>query len=217
MGSRWIDTLPEEAALALRAAMARQTFAKGQLVFAPKEAPRGLRLVEAGSAYLGLMAENGAKLTLGIVRPGGVIGHAGAFDRRATTVFVEARTALEVSFVSARALNELREIHPAIDRAMAELIVRDLRGLLNGVEELVLLPLHDRVVRCLRRLARELSPVSGERIVLDITQDELAAMTAASRPAVNAVLRKLERSGAVACGYRQLTCSAAFASRGPGV
>lgn len=195
--------------------MTRQAFPKGQLVFTPKEAPRGLRTIEAGSAYLGLIAENGARLVLGIVRPGGVIGHTGVFDSKMTTVFVEARTALEVSFVSARTLRDLRARYPAIDRAIADLIARDLRALLRCVEELVLLPLQDRIVRCLERLAREAARPkrTGAPIPLDITQNELAAMMAASRPAVNAVLRKLERRGAIELGYRRVVCAATFADR----
>jgi CRP-like cAMP-binding protein len=214
MKANWIDLLPTAAQNAIIGEMTPRAFKRGTLIYARSEAPDGLYLIRSGSAYSTLNSPHGNKLLLRIMRQSDLFGETVALDLRPAPVFVEARTRLETSFVPSRRIAAVARAFPAIERALALVASNNLRAALSALEELVLLPLQQRLQSRLASLAREAIRSGAERdCVIEITQSELAAMMGASRQAVNAALRDLELRRLIECQFRRIVCRAGMTAR----
>ena len=97
-----------------------------------------------------------------------------------------------VLVIPGRALREIVRRDPAVAlRALAQL-GETIVHLSDEMEELRFLELDERLLRLLRRRTRSLRE-------LRITHDELAQQVGATRENVSRALKRMERSGAIAC------------------
>lgn len=195
----WIDDLPSPARGELLACARRRDFAAGAQVYGLGDAPGGLFLVREGSARLYLGGADGQFLILRLCREGDLFGQTVALDGAPAPVFVEARTGLSTLFFPQAELAALQAKYPEIGAGLARQSAATVRGLMAALQEVALMPLPARTLSRLRALARDGAPAAGGARV-EITQWELTAMLAASRPALNKTLRKLERDGALRLG-----------------
>jgi len=93
----------------------------------------------------------------------------------------------------------------AMEQFVRQLIVRRLEATIDLLRDAVAVPLSQRLAR--RLLAQALSAGHGRdgiEVELRLAQADLAEMLGASRSKVNAELRRLERSGALRLGYRNV-------------
>lgn len=208
MRSNWIDALPPAPRAAVHEAMVTRRFERGVLIYSRTEAPRGLYLVRSGSVLFGLDGMNGKRLLLRIVRENGLLGEAVAYDGRTAAASAEARTALVTDMVPAHRLRALRRQYPEIETALGTQAAAGLRAVLGVLEEQALLPLYERGLHRLRRLCREEGLPTDEpnRLRLDITQSEFAAMLGVSRQATNELLSAFEAVGVVRRCFKAIEC-----------
>jgi CRP/FNR family transcriptional regulator, cyclic AMP receptor protein len=202
----WIDRLPFDARTALNEAMQPRAFPSGALIYNRTEQPNGLYRIRSGSALFQIDGANGKRLLLKIIRANELFGETVAHDGKPAPIAVEARSALHTDFIPTSQLDLLRNRYPEIDRELAAVVAQYLRATLAAIEELNLMDLRERTVARLVSLCAESGQSSNAPIRLDLTQAEFASMLGASRQATNAVLRELERAGAVERGYRHLIC-----------
>ena len=156
-------------------------------------------VVIAGRVRIGLTAEDGREVTIGMLGPGEVIGEMSMLDGgevSADATAIEDGTLLVIE--RARFLRLLRENADLCLRLMAVLCGR-LRQANATLEEMALLDLPTRLGRVLLRLGREWGNRTprGLRIEVKLSQKDLATLVGASREKVNRQLREWEEAGAV--------------------
>jgi CRP-like cAMP-binding protein len=156
---------------------------------------------------------NGNRLLLKIVRENELFGEIVAYDGKPAPIAVEARSLLSTDFIPAPQLEQLRGVHPEIDKALATVATQNLRAALAAIDELCLMDLYERAVSCLRRLCTEATESGESATRLDITQTEFASMLGASRQATNKILGQLEREKLLKRNFRNLECNLLFSQR----
>lgn len=199
MQPNWIDLLPEGPRHAMAAAMIQRSYPKGAMVYGRDEFPPGLFVIRSGSALFCLDAANGRRMLLRIVRQNELFGETVARDGKPAPISIEAREDIAVSLIPWQKLAVLKQEHPAIEAALGEVMAFHFRALLDVLIEQALLPIEERVsarLALLCRVGAEQGPEPGS-YVLEQSQAELAMMLGATRQSVNAVLGRLEASGAI--------------------
>ena len=76
---------------------------------------------------------------------------------------------------------------------------------ISVVDDLMIRDSNQRLIAVLLRLGgcRRATPTAPNAIVVDVSQEDLAAMANLSRGTANSILRKLEEAGEIAISYRQ--------------
>ena len=113
--------------------------------------------------------------------------------RTATVVALERA---ETVTLSRAVFAEARRSHPELVDVVTRLLAETVERLSQALLEAMYLGVDERVARRLVELA-EIYRSGAERIVVPITQDELAGMAGTTRPTANLVLGRLAEAGAV--------------------
>lgn len=208
MQPNWIDHLSEAPRRAMQAAMIQRTYPKGAMVYGRDEAPPGLCVVRAGSAMICLDAANGRRMLLKIVRRNEIIGETVAHDGKAAAISLEARSDLTVSIIPTHALAALKPSFPEIEIALGRVATFYVRALSAMLLEQALPTIDERVAARLALVCRVEGEPGAEpgEVVIHVSQAELAMMLCISRQSVNAVLGRLEASGAITRRFRAIEC-----------
>ena len=174
--------------------------ARGSVLLRRGDAGGVAFVIIAGRVRIGLTAEDGREVTLGMLGPGEVLGEMSMLDGgevSADATAIEDCTLLAIE--RTRFLRLLRENGDLCLRMMAVLCGR-LRQSNAALEEMALLDLPGRLARVLLRLAREWGnrTPQGTRIEVRLSQKDLAVLVGGSREKVNRQLRAWEETGAIA-------------------
>jgi CRP-like cAMP-binding protein len=110
-------------------------------------------------------------------------------------------TAVESIYFSRETFDELRQLHPSVDRFLATLFDDRLRRISARLVEALYLPAPTRVMR---RIA-ELADLFGPDRAIPLTQEDLASLAGTTRPTVNRLIREAEKAGAVRAQRGHLT------------
>lgn len=142
----------------------------------------------------------GDSVAFRVLGPGRVLGEVAALtaDRRrtATVVALEPTITLSLTFTD---FDALCRDHPAIQRSVATLLAARVRRLSDHLAEALFLPAEVRIVRRLLDLTDEYETHPGaDRVVIPLSQTDVAELAGAARPTTNRVLRALETNGVVA-------------------
>jgi CRP/FNR family transcriptional regulator, cyclic AMP receptor protein len=194
-GSALLDALDPVALAALTDRLRPRYYQRGQVLFNDGDHGDCLHLVRSGRLNVQVTTAAGQTVVLRVVHPGEVVGELALvrLDHRRTGRVV----ALEDTRTSAlyqRDFEELRQVHPAVDRflvsALCERVVR--------TSELVLDLLRPPEQRVWRRLALLAEAYGDEPIRM--SQDELAHASGTVRQTVNRVLRSGSQDGSLEVG-----------------
>jgi CRP/FNR family cyclic AMP-dependent transcriptional regulator len=147
------------------------------------------------------------EVVLALRGPGELIGEMaalGAGRRTATGVALEE---VEVGFLSAQELLSFLREHPDAGLVLIRMLVRRLA---EATQDVVDLATQDSVGRLAKRLVdlssqHGVSASEGTQIELELTQDELARWTGATRETVSRALRLMRQLGWVSTGRRTIT------------
>ena len=143
-------------------------------------------------------------MTLALVGPGQILGELGVVSRgcvrTATAVALEPCEAL--LFHRDDVLGLMTE-HPPLAEVILDIVASRLRALDRYVLDIVCLPAETRVRRRLLELADLYGGADGE-IVVQLSQEELAGISAVTRSTVNRILREETRLGVVRLGRRKI-------------
>jgi CRP/FNR family cyclic AMP-dependent transcriptional regulator len=155
------------------------------------EAAEGVHVLLAGRAKMVYEDGTGRQMTLGLIGPNDLFGHANLFDDSVCAAGVEALTACETLYMRKRAFLEC--IEGSFNAAIA--ILRSTLVRLSRADRTIatlgLLDVHGRVARLLVESAEE---IDGQWVV-KVGSEEIARSVAASREMVSRVMKRMANAG----------------------
>lgn len=175
-------------------------FDAGQAIFARGDAGTEIYLVLAGRVRLSILSLEGRELSFSHAGPGDVFGEIATLDGGARTADATAVSRVNSMTLSRAALTRLLEASPELMRAAITLLCGRIRDADLQLEGVALHRIEVRLARYFLSLVSQqhgAQPAQAPKVLLGISQGELALLLGASRPKVNAALMMLEDSGAI--------------------
>ena len=140
--------------------------------------------------------------TLAVLSPGRFFGELALLQEHHTrTATVVALEPTETVTLSRAVFAEARRSHPELVDVVNRLLAETVERLSQALLEAMYLGVDERVARRLVELA-EIYRSGAARVVVPITQDDLAGMAGTTRPTANLVLGRLAEAGRGAAGAR---------------
>ena len=189
----FLATLPEPAALRLLADAVRIDVPAGGVVYRDEERGRAI-VVLHGLLRTYLSSRDGRQVTVRYTRPGEVVGLALVVGGPAP-ISIEALTSASVVALRIDVLRTLLETDPAVARACAEELARQLFRAFDEIADQAFLGVRQRVARQLLDLAVY---ADDGTLVARASQQELADAIASGREVVSRALHELRQAGLVA-------------------
>jgi CRP-like cAMP-binding protein len=195
----WLSELSATETARLRRSALQREYRAGDMIFAPAPHPHSVYLLERGLVRIYRVSPSGTETTFGYVSPGEIFGELAAFSNRPRESFAKAVRAALVWQLRREAIRDVLAEHPGIVIAVTKQVGSRLKRIESRVEHLVFRPVRSRVAQILLELAEDFGRRERHGLVIDlaISQEELATLVGASRQAVNASLRELERESVV--------------------
>ncbi|MGB9639693.1 MAG: Crp/Fnr family transcriptional regulator [Anaerolineales bacterium] len=165
-------------------------YSKGELVFLEGDPCTGLHILESGLIKLYRISLNGREIIINILSKGSTFNEVPVFDGGLNPVNVEALEESSIWVVDAAVIREKMVEYPEFSRAVIINLTKNLRMLVNMVDQLCLCNVSER-------LARMLIQHSKEGVIEYVTQDQLAARLGTVREVIARCLRDFEKSGAI--------------------
>jgi CRP/FNR family transcriptional regulator, cyclic AMP receptor protein len=202
---RWFAGLPEPFQRGLLDAAVLRTLVVGERLFSRGDPPDGLYATLDGSIRVTGVTDAGKEVLLALAEPPGWFGEIAVFDNAPRTHDAIAHTAATVLRVPKPALEALLGATPTYWRDLGLLLASKLRLTFAALEDAIGLPLAVRLARRLLVTAGAHGEWSDRsRRVVDLRQEQLAAMLGSSRQTINTVLKDLEARGVVRVAYGQI-------------
>lgn len=195
---RWFAHLPPDMAQSLLAMALLRHLKAGEALFLRGDAPCGLYAVVRGAISIsgtGGRANDARAALLTRLEPPHWFGEISVFDGSARTHDAHAAEASTLLHVPHERLLTWLQAHPQHWHALALLLTDKLRAAFVAMEELALLPAHQRLARRLVMMAEGYGQWNTEgqsRRVIGISQEQLSLMLAISRQTTNQILKDLE-------------------------
>ena len=166
----------------------------GEVLFEQGDKGGALFAVVAGSLEISVVAQDGRKLGLAVMRPGALFGEIALFDpgnRTATATALEPSNVLRVR--NSDVLGQIRK-EPELAVDMIHLAGQRMRWMGRQVNEQVFLPVPTRLARKVLYLSPE---TTNNHAKLKLSQTELAEFVGATREAVSKTLAVWKRIGLI--------------------
>lgn len=173
----------------------------GEVVFWEGDPSKGLYIVEKGSVKLYKSSLQGRELVLQVFGDGESFNEVPVFDREPNPVNVAALEESDIWIVGAGAIRSCLGNYPEVSKAVILNLSKNLRMLVEKLEELSFYQVTNRLARLLARLPHE--QLMGKTDIR-LTRDELAARLGTVREVVARSLRELERSGAIQVSRKKI-------------
>lgn len=193
---RLLAGMPDEAQRSLLALCRRRHFRQGEVVFHDGDPGESLHLVAKGHFAVRVTTPLGDTAMLRVFQPGDCFGELAALQpapRAGTAVALEDADTMSLSHTQ---LDELRALHPGVDRLLTAALIGEVRRLAGALLEALYLPVDQRVWRRLVDLA-EIYADGGPSATVPFTQEDLAQLAGTTRPTANKVLKAGEAVGIV--------------------
>lgn len=197
-----LEPLSADARAAVLSVARRRSYGRGEVVFHEGDPADALHLVTRGHLLVQVTTAEGSRTTLNVLGPGAHVGElalsrtTAAEPRSATVLALEGAETLSLG---ATAFHEVCERFPAVTQVLVDLLAHRVRELSERLTESTSVGLDRRVYRCLLRLGDLFAPGPG-RVVVPMTQEQLADLVGGTRPSVNQVLQRLQTQGAIRLG-----------------
>lgn len=173
-------------------------YGRGEVVFREGEPAERLLLIDEGKVKLSISHPSGQELLIGVLGRGQIFGELEVIDRGPRAM--DAR-AMEDSRVYALASDDfwtMLENRPALARRLLELMARRLRRADQTSQDLVFFDATTRLARRLLELAEEHGePLEDQavRILVRVTQEEMAQMIGVTRESANRLIASFAGRG----------------------
>jgi CRP/FNR family cyclic AMP-dependent transcriptional regulator len=184
-----------------------ERYAAGQHLFVQEDDSDRIYGVISGTVEISLYSPGGQKLVANMELHHSLVGEIGALDGGSRTATAICLTPCEMVSLSRAQLFERMEGHPALARAMIELLCARLRWVSGEMGDLAFFAIE-------ARLAKRLALLSGINAAkdgwIDISQAELAEFLGATRESVNKTLNDWRSKGVIELrrgGVRVLSAS----------
>jgi CRP-like cAMP-binding protein len=192
--------LDEEDVRRLLAVARRRTFHRNEVVFHRGDPGDTLHLIAKGRFAVRFTTQLGDTATLAVMGPGEAFGELAlvSSDRHRSATIVALEPA-ETYSIGSPDVERLRREHPGVNEILIGILAARVRQLNERLVEALFVPAETRVLRRLRDLTQVYGDGS-ERVVIPLTQEDIAGLAGTSRATVNRVLRDEERRGTVELG-----------------
>jgi CRP/FNR family cyclic AMP-dependent transcriptional regulator len=200
---------------AISEAMQRVSFAPSQSIFVRGDPGNALYLVLEGRVRISILAADGRELSFAHAVPNDIFGEIAVLDGSPRSADATALSEVVAFALSRSDFNALVDRHGSLARAVIRFLCVRLREVSDHLEDIALLPIEARLARFfLNRLTQDgtRQPTGTARIMLGMSQTELALLLGASRPKVNAALMALAQAGAITRAGEAFVCDAAVLS-----
>jgi CRP/FNR family transcriptional regulator len=176
-------------------------YERGEVLFWEGDPCHGLHIIRSGSVKLFKISPQGREFIINIFEAGGTYNEVPVFDSGTNPVNVAALDTCYVWVIDPAVIHAALDRHPEMCHAVIANLSKNLRMLVNKVEELSFYQVTNRLARLISQLPEE--QLSGGN-PYRITQDQLAARLGTVREVVARSLRELQRSGAIKVRQRQI-------------
>jgi CRP/FNR family cyclic AMP-dependent transcriptional regulator len=197
----WFQSCPEVLQTALIALGRPKRLSHAEPLFLKGDPGHGLYCVLHGAVLVSNINEEGKVSVLSQVEPVQWFGEIAALDRVPRHFSAHANGDAEVLCVDGPGLEAWLNAHPLHWRHIGILVSAKLRVALDVLQEAAFLPMEQRILRRLERIATGYgSRVTPQRHV-KVPQEVIAQMMGISRQSANKALKTLEESGFIARNY----------------
>ncbi len=198
-------TTPERDAFLRRGR--RRRFPSGAALFREGERSEGVVVVLSGRIKVSFFTDEGREIVLSVRGAGDLLGELSTIDGEPRSATGTALGPVEALLVGAQDFAAILEEHPRVSVVLLQMMSRRMREATRRRIEYGAFDTLGRVASRLVELADQYGEASatGVRIILPLTQVELAGWVGASREAVSKALRTLRQRGAVETHRRGIT------------
>ena len=197
----WFKHLPPDLQRSLLGAARVRSLTAGQFLFKRGDPPCGLYAVLEGAVRISAVSAQGKEAVLSLVETPHWFGEICLFDNLPRTHDALATGACTLLQVPQAAMLDILEQHPMFWRDMALLMSHKLRLSLINIEQISLMPASVRLAHRLLMIAQGYGEIEPPRRVLQLPQEDLAAMLGLSRQTNNSLLKALEQQGIIGLSY----------------
>jgi CRP/FNR family cyclic AMP-dependent transcriptional regulator len=189
--------LDDDANIALRSAMRREHFARGEVIFDEGDPGDKLFAVVEGKVKLARTSSDGRENLQAICGPGEMFGELSLFDPGNRTAGAVAVTDTVLTSLAHDELRPWITGRPDVAVQLLQALAKRLRRTNDVLADLVFSDVPARVAKALLGLAERFGQPSPEGIHVahDLTQEELAQLVGASRETVNKALADFSARG----------------------
>ncbi len=199
--SYFFEGIPLAAQQELARGTRLRVFEKDETIFFEKEACPGLHILQHGTVKLYKQSLHGRELIIKVLDAGASFNEVPVFDGGPNPVNAAALERCEVWIVDAQVIRRVLMDHPEVALGMIGKLAKNLRSMVQMIEELTFYQVTHRLARLIAQSPEEmLGRPDGQRL----TQDALAARLGTVREVVARSLRELERSGAIKIERRRI-------------
>ncbi len=181
---------------------------KGNYLFRQGDPVVELLVIKTGKVRLVQVTPEGRQIIHGVLGPGDTTGEHMLFSGAEQLCDAIAVEDTWVCGYSRERLEALTRQYPSVAVEIISHLSRKLSEITGKIEDLAGVPVRDKVLRLMHRLAKKHGrPVGPDRVLieLELTQSDIASMVGASRVMVANVLRQLRTAGTVERHGRRYT------------
>jgi len=200
----WFSHLPASFQHSLLTSARQRRLAAGQYLFKRGDPPCGLYAVLDGTLRISAVNEHGKEALLSLVERPYWFGEICLFDGLPRTHDACAVGPCTLLQVPQQALLNILGESPPYWRDMALLMSQKLRLSFINIEHLSLMPASVRLAHRLLMIVEGYGDTEQAKRVLQLPQEDLAAMLSLSRQTTNALLKDLQAQGVVRLGYGEI-------------
>mgnify|MGYP000543853372 CR=1 FL=1 len=177
----------------------RRAYQEGEMLMYQGEPGSTCHILVEGRVRIFLVGEDGRELAVRILGPGEIVGEMALFEALPRSANVQALAPARTLELDEDTLLRCLRRSPGLAFGLLRAMSARLRSTTEDAEGLVSLPVQERLLRQLQRLASwsGCRVADGVRIVPPMTQQELASLVGTSRESVNRALVRLRREGKV--------------------
>lgn len=188
----YLASLPSADLAELAEQMRAYSFEAGGLIFSEEEPARGLWIIEMGRIKVFKLGDNGEELILHFLGRGDSFNDIAALDGGPNPANAAALTRAQIWLLPAEALQNTLRAKPDFALSVIQFLTGRIRGLVGKLEDLTFYSVKERLARFLLRQLEDPS-LSGP----GITRGAMAAHLNTTPQTISALLRELERDGAI--------------------
>lgn len=170
---------------------------RGAILFSEDDPCDSVRILCSGRVKLSATTREGRAVILRIARPGEVLGLSSALESRRHEVTAEALEPCRLKVIRRRELLNFLDSQADAGIRSARVVAREYEAAFRELRRLALpATVSGRLAALLLDWSREQSPHDGvlrPRILMTLTHDEIASMTATSRETVTRILGQFRR------------------------
>jgi CRP/FNR family transcriptional regulator, cyclic AMP receptor protein len=171
------------------------------VLFSRGDQPSGLFGLVDGAVRVSGMSESGKEALLTLLEPPGWFGEISVFDGQPRTHDAIADGESRVVQVPQGDILRMLDTDPRWWRDLALLATSKLRLAFIAMEDMVLLPIAQRLARRLSLMAEGYGERRTTSNTVEVSQDQLAMMVSTSRQTANQVLKDFEQKGLIRLAY----------------